>query len=354
MRRPGLALKLSVLLMLGVVGAMLVDYGLTSGSPLDRARVLVFVALSLGMALAAAVVVDVLVIRPLVRLSAQARRMEALDYAEPFLPTGMDEPRELGLALEHLRQRVVAEREDLRRLNAELEARVEERSAALAEAQRELLARERLVSVGRLAAGVAHEVNNPAGVILGRVGLILDDPAALPAELADDLRVVARQAERIREITSGLLRLGRPSRGERGPVDLEAVVRCAADLARLEAQRRGVSLAVEGASGPITGDAAALQQVVYNLIRNAVQASPDGAQVRMTVSAQQVVVEDRGAGLSPEAMVHLFEPFFTTKPLGEGTGLGLAVAHGIVRDHGGTLVAEARSGGGARFVVRLG
>ncbi len=354
MRRPGLALKLSVLLMLGVVGAMLVDYSLTSGSPLDRARVLVFVALSLGMALAAAVVVDVLVIRPLVRLSTQARRMQALDYAEPFAPTGMDEPHELGLALEHLRQRVVAEREELRRLNAELEARVEERSAALAEAQRELLARERLVSVGRLAAGVAHEVNNPAGVILGRVGLILDDPSALPAEVIDDLRVVARQAERIREITGALLRLGRPSRGERGAVDLAAVARSAADLARHEAQLKGVALRVEGAARPLTGDAAALEQVVYNLVRNAVQASPEGAAVTLTVSARQVVVEDQGTGLTPEVIEHLFEPFFTTKALGEGTGLGLAVAHGIVRDHGGTLVAEARPGGGARFVVRLG
>ena len=354
MRRPGLALKLSVLLMLGVVGAMLVDYSLTSGSPLDRARVLVFVALSLGMALAAAVVVDVLVIRPLVRLSAQARRMQALDYAEPFLPTGMDEPHELGLALEHLRERVVADREELRRLNAELEARVEERSAALAEAQRELLARERLVSVGRLAAGVAHEVNNPAGVILGRVGLILDDPGALSAEVVEDLRVVARQAERIRDITGALLRLGRPSRGERGPVELEAVARSAVDLARHEAQRRCVSLVVEGRSPVLTGDAAALEQVLYNLVRNAVQASAEGTTVTLTISRSQVAVEDQGTGLTPDVMEHLFEPFFTTKPLGEGTGLGLAVAHGLVRDHGGTLVAEARAGGGARFVMRLG
>lgn len=130
--------------------------------------------------------------------------------------------------------------------------------------------------------------------------------------------------------------------------------RSAADLARHEAQLKGVALRVEGAARPLTGDAAALEQVVYNLVRNAVQASPEGAAVTLTVSARQVVVEDQGTGLTPEVMEHLFEPFFTTKALGEGTGLGLAVAHGIVRDHGGTLVAEARPGGGARFVVRLG
>lgn len=352
MRRPGLALKLSVLLMLGVVGAMLVDFSLTSGSDMDRARVLVFVSIALAMALFAALVLDTLVIRPLVRLSAQARRMEERGYTEPFLPTGLDEPRELGDALEHLRQAVLAERVELQRLNAELERRVEERSAALAAAQEALIARERLVSVGRLGAGVAHEVNNPAGVILGRAGLLLED-AATP-EAAEDLRVIMRQAERIREITGALLRLGRPNRGERGEVDLAAVARSAMELARHEAAVRGVTLALVASSSEVQADAAALEQVAYNLIRNAVQASPEGGVVRLTVAGSELMVEDDGAGIAPETLPHLFEPFFTTKKLGEGAGLGLAVAHGIVSDHGGTLTAQNREGGGARFVVTLG
>ena len=354
MRRPGLALKLSVLLSLGVVGAMLVDFALTSGTAMDRARVFVFVTLALAMALLAAFVLDALVIRPLVRLSAHARRMEARGYAEPFVPTGMDEPRELGEALEHLRQRVVAERAELRRLNAELEARVEERSAALARAQAALLEGERLVAIGRLAAGVAHEVNNPAGVILGRAGLLLDDAGALPAEVVDDLRVITRQAERIREITGALLRLGRPAVRERRETDLAAVARSAAELARREAAVRGVAIVVDTAPSAVSADAAALEQVAYNLVRNAVQASPAGGTVRVTVAAGELGVEDEGPGLSPEVLPRLFEPFFTTKPVGEGTGLGLAVAHGIVREHGGQLLAENREEGGARFRMRLG
>jgi signal transduction histidine kinase len=352
-RRPGLSLKLGVLLMLGVVGIMLLDFALTPGSALDRGRLLVFVTLAFCMAMVAAVVLDALVVRPLVRLSTQARRMVARDYAEPFVPGGLDEARELGEALEHLRERVVAEREALRRVNAELEARVEERSRALSEAQRELLERERLVAVGRLAAGVAHEVNNPAGVILGRAALLLDEPAALPAEAVEDLRVVVRQAERIRDITGALLRLGRPNRGERALVRLDAVARSAAELARREAVDRGVAVEVTGTAEATLGDGAALEQVVYNLVRNAVQASPPGSTVRVEVDGATLRVVDAGEGIAADALLHLFEPFFTTKPLGQGTGLGLAVAHGIVREHGGALEAFNRPEGGAEFVVRL-
>lgn len=353
MRRPGLSLKLSVLLMLGVVVAMVVDFSLTSGTPMDRARVFVFVAIALGMALVAARVLDVLVVRPLVRLSAQARRMESEQYREPFVPGGMDEARALGEALEHLRARVVAERAELHRLNGELERRVEERSAALATAQAALMQRERLVAVGRLAAGVAHEVNNPAGVILGRAGLLLDDAAALPAEAVEDLRVIARQAERIREITGALLRLGRPSGREPGPVDLAAVARATAELARREAAARSVTIELAATAAPVTGDAGALEQVAYNLLRNAIQASPAGGRVRVVTTPGELCVEDQGPGLAPEVAARLFEPFFTTKPVGEGTGLGLAVAFGIIRDHEGTLTAENLPGGGASFRVRL-
>lgn len=353
MRRPGLALKLSVLLMLAVVGVMLLDFSLTPGSALDRGRLLVFVALAFGMALLGALVLDALVIRPLVRLSAQARRMVVQDYREPFTPSGLDEPRELGEALEHLRERVLAEREALRSVNAELEARVVERSGALAEAQRALLERERLASVGRLAAGVAHEVNNPAGVILGRAALLLDDEAGMPAEAAEDLRVIMRQAERIRDITGALLRLGRPNRGERAPTDLAAVARSAVGLAGPEAAARGVAVTVAGAASEVMADGAALEQVVYNLVRNAIQASPAGSAVEVRVEGPCLTVGDQGPGVNPAVLPLLFEPFFTTKPLGEGTGLGLAVAHGIVTEHGGTLVAQNRPEGGACFTLTL-
>lgn len=354
MRRPGLALKLSALLVMGVVGTMLADFVLSpSGEGTDtRARVLLFVCVALLMALAAAFVLDMLVIRPLARLAHHARRLEETEYASPFPLVGRDEPRELGEALERLRRQVVLDRESLKSLNAALEARVEERSAALAAAQRALLERERLASIGRLAANVAHEVNNPAGVILGRTSLLLDDAAGLPAEVVEDLRVVERQARRIREITSSLLALGRPASADRALADLGDIARSAAQLVAREAESARVVLHVEAKAAPLWCNAAALEQVVYNLLRNAVSAAP-GGNVRIETTLGRLVVEDSGSGIPAEVLPRLFEPFFTTKPVGEGTGLGLAVSHGIVADHKGRIYAENREGGGARFVVEL-
>jgi signal transduction histidine kinase len=352
-RRPGLALKLSVLLVLGVVGAMLAENAVAPSVDEGeaRARVLIFVCAALAMALVAAFVLDLLVIRPLGALSRHARRLDA-DLAAPFPVTGVDEPRELGEALERLRQRVVAERDELRRLNAELEARAEERGRSLVAAQAELVAKERLAAVGRLAAGVAHEVNNPAGVILGRASLAIDEHPELPGELAEDLRVMQRQAARIKEITQALLRLGRPATGERLPIDLADVARSALALVRREAEAAGVKLDADLEPAPARGDAAALEQVAYNLLRNAIQAAP-GGRVRLSTERTTLAVEDSGPGIPAEVLPRIFEPFFTTKPVGSGTGLGLAVAHGIVAEHGGALTATNRPDGGARFVMRL-
>lgn len=349
-RRPaGLSLKLSVLLTLGVVGAMLLPVVFVPGAD-RRAWALIAAGVALGEALVFAVLLDWLVTRPLGRLVRQVARVEETAYAEPFTPDGHDEPRALGEALERLRRSVVAERDALRRLNEELEARIRERTAALAAAQRELSNAEKLASVGRLAGGVAHEINNPAGVILGRATFLLDE-GDLPPDVRGDLEVVARQAERIRRITGQLLRFARQSTGERAPVDLADVARSAVALVRLEA--RGKGCRVEEALDPhvVTGDAHSLEQVTYNLLRNAVHAAK--AHVVVRTGPAGLVVEDDGPGVAPEHLGRLFEPFFTTKPAGEGTGLGLAVSHGIVEEHGGRLFAENRAEGGARFTVEL-
>jgi signal transduction histidine kinase len=107
------------------------------------------------------------------------------------------------------------------------------------------------------------------------------------------------------------------------------------------------------AAAPVIADAGGLEQVAYNLVRNAVQASPTGGRVWVTVEPGSLCVEDEGLGVEPAHRAWLFEPFFTTKPAGEGTGLGLAIAHGIVSEHGGSIAVESREPTGARFVVRL-
>lgn len=354
-RRPGLALKLGALLTLAVVAVMLLSSSFTRAY--DGSGDTAWVALALLVALAAAfafgAVLDTLVVRPLVRLAVQVRRMEDNALAEPFVASGLDEPRELGEALERLRRRVVEEQARQRQLNEELEARVSERTAALAEAQRELWDAERLASVGRLAGGVAHEINNPAGVILGRASYLreLAEEAGADPEQIADLEVIERQAERIRQITGSLLRFARAGPGERRALDLGEVATDAAALVRIEAQKRGITLTVVADPTPVVADAVAMEQVAYNLLRNAVHAAAHT--VRITTRDHSLTVEDDGSGLAAEVLPRLFEPFFTTKPPGEGTGLGLSVVHGIVTGHGGWVLAENRPEGGARFVVQL-
>jgi len=354
-RRPGLALKLGSLLTLAVVGVMLLTSAFTRAY--DGSGDTAWVALALGVALAFAfafaAALDWLVVRPLVRLARQVRRMEEADLAEPFVATGIDEPRELGEALERLRTRVLLAQERQRQLNAELEQRVQERTLALAAAHLELSNAERLASVGRLAGGVAHEINNPAGVILGRASFLreIQQEAGGDPELVADLAVMERQAERIRQITGSLLRFARKSTGERRPVDLADVARDAIPLARLEARARGVEVVAELAPAPVNADPHALEQVAYNLLRNAIHAAR--GVVRVRTGPEGLVVEDDGPGVAPEHLQRLFEPFFTTKAPGEGTGLGLAVVHGIVTEHGGRITAENLPGAGARFVVSI-
>ncbi|MBM4393294.1 MAG: HAMP domain-containing histidine kinase [Deltaproteobacteria bacterium] len=354
MKRPGLALKLSVLLVLGVVGGMVADFALSPPDDIEdgRARAAIFVAFAVSMAFSAALVLDALVVRPLVTLARHADHLWASQFADPVPNVGTDEPRELALALEALRQQVVADRQALQALNRELEARVLDRSQQLVQAREEIVARERLAAVGRLAAGVAHEVNNPAAVILGRATLLLDDAATLPTDTVADLQVIARQAQRIRDITGALLRLGRPQSGVRAPLDLAEVVLGSVALVQREADRAGVSLVVEVEPSPALGDSAALDQLLHNLLRNSLAAAPGGT-IWVRAAPGEIRVDDTGPGFSPEVLPRLFEPFFTTKPVGEGTGLGLAICRGIAEEHGGTLTAENRAEGGARMRLRL-
>jgi len=224
-------------------------------------------------------------------------------------------------------------------------------TAALKEHQERLLQSERLAVVGRLAAGVAHEINNPLGVILGYVKLL---EKKAPSEALADLAVIEDETQRAREIVRGLLDLARPERmaGER--VDLREV--CDEVAARLEESRAGsgVSLRIEGRADA-TGDPRRLRQEVLNLVKNALEAAGPGGSVtlRARVEGGEAVLDvcDSGAGVPASDQARIFEPFFTTKT--GGTGLGLAVSRAIVQAHGGSISLASAPGGGAVATVRL-
>jgi two-component system, NtrC family, sensor kinase len=224
-------------------------------------------------------------------------------------------------------------------------------SRSLKEHQAQLVQSEKLAGIGRLAAGVAHEINNPLAVILGYVKLLR---RKADGQLAADLGVVEDEALRAQEIVEGLLDLSRPLATAAEPVALESL--CREAVARLDETGRlaGASVEVCGAA-QVEGHPQKLRQVVLNLVKNAAEAAGPGGRVEVRIArpadgGAEVLVSDSGPGLAA-VQDKLFEPFFTTKPT--GTGLGLAVSLGIVQAHGGSLEAASPPGGGARFTIRL-
>jgi two-component system, NtrC family, sensor kinase len=219
---------------------------------------------------------------------------------------------------------------------------------------------EKLAALGTLAAGLAHELNNPIGIISTRAELMLLDAESkgLPDDLAEDLRVIHRHSQRVARITQGLLSFARSPSGQAGRVDLNRVVDETLLLVEKTIVKDGVR--VRRALTPdlpmIWGDASALQQVVVNLLTNARDAVRTGGEIFIETRAAaeppgsvQLVVRDTGSGIPPEVLAKIFDPFFTTKA--EGTGLGLSITYGIVRDHRGTVDVRSAPGEGTTFVL---
>ncbi len=232
-------------------------------------------------------------------------------------------------------------------------------------AEEMIIRSEKLASLGRLTAGVSHEVLNPLNFILLCVQRLARDPDIDP-ELAEDLREIETHANRITKISQDLLSFSRQRAPERRPININETV--TKTLALLEYDLKLQNIAVEFQLAedlpPILADEDQLQQVVLNLLTNARDVMPKGGRLVLSTSEEEPVfadkegtvelrVEDTGPGIPPGEMDKLFEPFFTTKPVGEGTGLGLSVCQGIVEAHGGSIWAENVSEGGAAFIVRL-
>jgi signal transduction histidine kinase len=244
---------------------------------------------------------------------------------------------------------------DLRSLNEDLARKREEAErAALALAARRA---EKLAALGTLAAGLAHELNNPIGIMSSRIQVMLMEGEDLPASVRDDLEVLHRQTQRVARITQGLLTFARSSSGERAPVDLNHVIREMLLLAEAQIVKGGVNVTADLAPDlpAILGDADTLQQVMLNLVTNARDAVESGGEIRIATRHRdgdrtiELVVADTGRGIAPEDLTRIFDPFFTTKSA--GTGLGLSLTHGIVREHGGTIDVESAPGRGTQFVL---
>lgn len=242
------------------------------------------------------------------------------------------------------------------KLYAELGAKIEE----LERLQSHLVQVEKMAAIGRLAAGVAHEINNPLAGIMGFSELLLKAGDLKPAQ-AEDVQSILTQTHRCRKIVQNLLYFSRRHASVRKPVDVKELLEISLQLSKHDLASREIQVETDlPAKVPeMYGDPAQLEQVFLNVIANARYALDGRPDPRLRISMKvkdeslELRFADNGCGIAPENISKVFDPFFTTKPIGQGTGLGLSISYGIIRRHNGTITLESRPGSGAEFIITL-
>jgi two-component system, NtrC family, sensor kinase len=297
--------------------------------------------------------------RPAGALVAKTRRIGAGDLDHPLELSQHDEMGQLARELNAMCVQLAAANESVR---VEANARI----AAL----EQLRHADRLATVGKLASGIAHELGTPLNVVTGRAQMIASGDAS-GREVTDNARIVVEQAKRIAQIIRQLLDFARKRTPARVRMDLRVTVEHVLALLGQLADTRGVKLALDAGVGACVAlaDEGQIQQVLMNVIGNAIQATERGGTVGVSLSTRRVKpppehggpqasyacvsVKDTGCGMDAATAERVFEPFFTTKDVGEGTGLGLSVAYGIIRDHGGFILVDSEIGRGSEFGIHL-
>ncbi|GMU20538.1 MAG: hypothetical protein AMXMBFR13_06350 [Phycisphaerae bacterium] len=281
------------------------------------------------------------VLRPIQRIAEMSRRVVGGDLSARV---GLRPPGELGqlcVAIDRMAD-AVAEREEQLKLAT----------------RRQIGQSEKLASIGRLAAGVAHEVNNPLTGVLTFTHLLRGKPNLDEQDRAD-LDLVIRETTRVRDIVRNLLDFARESPSRKQPLDLNELIRHVTRLLASQKEFRRIRIVEHLTQGlpAVLGDQNQLQQVLLNLSLNACEAMPEGGTLKLNtqVRADEVIVTvaDTGHGIGSEDIDKIFEPFYTTKPQGKGTGLGLSVSYGIVQQHGGNIEVTSEPGKGTVFTVAL-
>ena len=264
---------------------------------------------------------------------------------------------EMGAQLDELQATQAA----LREANLELEARVRERTHELLVSRARLEESHRLAALGTLAAGIAHEINNPLAAIQATAQLaqvtLRRDPGTRLEEAP--LALIVDEARRGSRIVRGLLQFARGEAAEKWRIDMRTVVDRVVELARPHAHEAGVRIGVEPIDAvlPVVGNPIQLEQAVLNVLHNAIDASPITGVITVRVERLADVVRtsvvDRGRGIPEKDVPHIFDPFFTTRLDEGGTGLGLSTAHGILDQHGGRIEVESEVGVGTTVHLDL-
>jgi two-component system NtrC family sensor kinase len=226
--------------------------------------------------------------------------------------------------------------------------------------EQQLLQAEKLASLGQLSAGVAHEINNPLGLILGYTQLMLDGKSNSQQQV-EDLKTIEKHTRNCKRIVEALMNFARRTETKRAAVDINRSIREVLTIMRHQLELEGLRIetSLDENLPPVQGDSEKLKQVFMNLILNSRQAITGPGEITLSSSYlaadQKVMIQihDTGSGIKPEFINKVFDPFFTTKPIGQGTGLGLSLSYGIVKEHSGDLLVTSDAGKGSTFSIVL-
>ena len=320
-------------------GTVQVAHPMTTHDAFVHQSIITSILSLLGVTLLSAAVIYAggvrMVGRPLDRLIAQVNEIGDGNLDQPVALTGNDELGRLAKAISGMSRRLKQQRDTIRHTD-------------------------RLGTVGTLAAGLAHELGTPLNVVSGRAGLIASGKLSTD-EIQSSASTIKAEADRMTAIIRQLLDFARQQPSPHEPTDLRELVMRTCELMKPLAAKSNVSIAVDTPPDPlvVAGDAAQLQQVLTNLISNALAAMPEGGNLTVSLAVDAgsnqavMLVADTGIGIASAELPKLFEPFYTTKEVGEGTGLGLSIAYGIVREHGGEITVKSEPGQGSTFRVSL-
>ena len=314
----------------------------------------------LGIAALLVVVLGLLLSRrvtePIERLQASVKALLE-GRAQQAEVESEDEIGQFARAFNSMAGEIVRRDDEIRRWNAELQARVDQRTAELKAAQDQILRARRLAALGSLGAGVAHEVNNPLTAISGLASLLELELAG--TKHAEPLRTLRQQVARVSKIIGGLRALTDQERAQAGRrFGVQEPVRAALNLFGEQLREKKITLHTELHDCEAQGDPAQIQQAVQNLVENAIHAMPQGGELRIQLGgldgdAVKLTVTDTGKGIPAALKERIFDPFFTTKDEPGGVGLGLPVSHQIIEAHHGRLMVDSTEGHGATFTIVL-
>jgi two-component system NtrC family sensor kinase len=344
---------------LGVIDANLSLDAIDAQTAEHQAHLIGFTALAVVLvSVVSMVFIWAVVYRPVKELIAGTHRVAGgeLEYRLPV--RAEDELGDLAASF----NKMTAE---LAEIHAEIEERVERKTRELARAQRSLLGSEKMASIGKLAATVAHEINNPLFGILTYARLVSREVEkhdfAERGEVLEQLRTIERESRRCGDLVKNLLTFARQAPSNREMNDVNVLARRALTLVRHKLELQNIELVErlqEGAPA-VSCDAGQVQQVILVLLVNAAEAMPNGGRLELETAVDAasgqfaIRVRDTGSGIPAEVLPSIFDPFFTTKEDQQRTGLGLAVARSIIEQHGGEIAVESRVGEGSEFAVRL-